>query len=81
MGHPDSIELPNQLGGPQGEGASDDIPCVLQEHFHSFCRVEFEVSHPFHKEREMDGARSFLTPSVKTQSTIFVATNILSAAS
>jgi hypothetical protein len=35
------------------------------EHFHNFCNVDFVVSHPFHKEREMDGARSFLTPSVK----------------
>jgi hypothetical protein len=35
------------------------------EHYHCSCRVEFVVSHPFHKEREMDGARSFLTPSVK----------------
>ena len=33
--------------------------------FHSSCRVDFVVSHPFHIEREMDGARSFLTPSVK----------------
>src|ERR1017187_7324146 len=35
------------------------------EHFHNFCKVDFVVSHPFHKEREMDGARSFLTTSVK----------------
>jgi hypothetical protein len=27
--------------------------------------VEFMHSHPFHKEREMDGARNFLTLSVK----------------
>jgi hypothetical protein len=33
--------------------------------FHYSCRVGFVVSHPFHKEREKDGARSFLTPSVK----------------
>ena len=26
--------------------------------------MRFVASHPFHKEREMDGARSFLTPSV-----------------
>jgi hypothetical protein len=35
------------------------------EQFHNFCKVDFVVSHPFHKEREMDGARSFLTLSVK----------------
>jgi hypothetical protein len=35
------------------------------ERFHSSCRVDFVVSHPFHKELERDGARSFLTPSVK----------------
>jgi hypothetical protein len=35
------------------------------EHFDNFCKVDFVVSHPFHKEREMDGARSFLTLSVK----------------
>src|ERR1035437_675885 len=35
------------------------------EYCQNSCRVDFVVSHPFHKEREMDGARSFLTPSVK----------------
>ena len=35
------------------------------EHFHSSCSVGLVVSHPFHKEREMDGARSILTLSVK----------------
>jgi|GEM_PF-4851367 hypothetical protein len=34
-------------------------------HYHCSGRVEFVASHPFHKEREMDGARSFLTPSEK----------------
>ena len=37
----------------------------LLEHFHYFYGVSFVVSHPFHKEREKDGARGFLTPSVK----------------
>jgi hypothetical protein len=35
------------------------------KHFHYCDRVGFVVSHPFHKEREKDGARSFLRPSVK----------------
>ena len=35
------------------------------KHFHSSCRVGFVVFHPFHREREKDGARSFLAPSVK----------------
>ena len=49
----------------------EDSPLVLHtsaaclEHFHYSYRVGFVVSHPFHKEREKDGARSFLTPSVK----------------
>jgi len=34
-------------------------------HSHYSYRVGFVVSHPFHKEREMDGARIFLTPSLK----------------
>jgi hypothetical protein len=40
---------------------------ILQrlEHFHSFCEADFVVSHPFHREREMDGARSFLALSLK----------------
>jgi hypothetical protein len=29
-----------------------------KEHFHYSCVVDFVVSHPFHKEREMDGART-----------------------
>ena len=37
----------------------------LLEHFHSSCEAGFGVSHPFHKEREMDGARRFFTLSVK----------------
>jgi hypothetical protein len=44
---------------------ADIIGSVHLEHFHNFCRVDFVVSHPFHKEREMDGARSFLTLPVK----------------
>jgi hypothetical protein len=35
------------------------------EHFHSFCEADFVVSRPFHKERELDGARSFLALSLK----------------
>jgi hypothetical protein len=38
---------------------------LFLEHFHHSYRMGFVVSHPFHKEREKDGARSFLTPSVK----------------
>jgi hypothetical protein len=34
-------------------------------HFHGSCRVGLVVSHPFHKEREMDGAQSILTLSEK----------------
>jgi hypothetical protein len=35
------------------------------EHFQDCCEVEFAVSHPFHKEHEMDGARSFVTAVLK----------------
>jgi len=37
----------------------------LLEHFHSFREADFVFSHPFHTEREMGGAPSFLTPSGK----------------
>jgi hypothetical protein len=33
--------------------------------FTIFCKVDFVVSNPFHKERQMDGALSFLMQSVK----------------
>jgi len=50
----------------------------ILEHFHCFCTIEFVVSHPFDKDTRsrsfeslrslrMDGARNFLTPSVKMQ--------------
>jgi len=44
------------------------IATVFPEHFQSSCKIDFVVSHPFRKEREMDGARSFLTLSMKTLS-------------
>jgi hypothetical protein len=42
-----------------------NIQLAKLKNFHCPCRVSFVVSHPFHKEREMDGARSFITSSVK----------------
>jgi hypothetical protein len=41
------------------------VPSTVLGHFHNSCVADPEISHPFHKGREMDGAQSFLTPSAK----------------
>ena len=52
-------------GGGQAHGGGGGKHDRELEHFHNFYKVDLVVSHPFHREREMDGAQSFLTLSVK----------------
>ena len=59
-----SVQRAFRVATPAGSGAAHRGDCRLA-HFHNFCKVDFEVSHPFHKKREMDGARRFLTLSVR----------------
>jgi hypothetical protein len=41
--------------GALADGSSGPAADGFGSHDHCICRVEFVVSHPFHKEREMDG--------------------------
>jgi hypothetical protein len=46
-------------------GAGSDFDAVPDAEFKNFRKIDFVVSHPFHKGREMDGARGLLALSVK----------------
>jgi hypothetical protein len=60
------IGVPQKLMRPSNVATTMNVyGNATLKHFHYSYRVGFVVSHPFHKEREKDGARSFLTPSVK----------------
>ena len=65
---------PNVLQFEGGEGricflhfsSSDkDFWGAILANCHGFCRPDLEDSRPFHKQREMDDARSFLSPTAK----------------
>ena len=62
MGAESSALNGDEVFAPEAEpnrGADAQATAGL-EHVHGCCKVGFVVSHPFHKEREMDGAQSFL---------------------